>query len=455
MSIIEETLHRLGEQEASQVDAKVIAARAIPMGRRRPVRSLSRMLLIGGGVIVAISAVVWLLPGMIGASPSGAVNVAAGQPEKTATAPISGSAAVKPEAVPPAVPTPAVDEPVQKEQPAARPDPAPVSAPAAEVADSKLPQAASSPAKVAAADGGPWLAEGRAAMLKGDSERAMHVWDEGLNGLGTRQMVVAVAAYRELAPAVVAWRKLSNYPDAMIIPGVYRQQPAYRVVLLSSPVRNQREQDLVQARTAIGVSGGAITTLGRLGRVSPEVKVAPQPSFDPLGKGLLPEPKVAVPPSDFVFEGQAEPALQALNRGDYRAAITLLKPLAEQYPRRSEPMLWLAKAELALGKSGDAATHLAQVVDMAPGSGEAWLLRGIVAQEGGDHAQALKWFGEALRLQPNNPDVHFNIGYSQQALGRLGEAESAWRRFQDLARDLPRYAKQRAYVERHRAAPQP
>ncbi len=61
---------------------------------------------------------------------------------------------------------------------------------------------------------------------------------------------------------------------------------------------------------------------------------------------------------------------------------------------------------------------------------------GVAAEESQAPAQALRLYGLAARVHPENPDFPFNQGNALHALGRLGEAELAFRRA--LAVD-PRY----------------
>jgi tetratricopeptide (TPR) repeat protein len=52
---------------------------------------------------------------------------------------------------------------------------------------------------------------------------------------------------------------------------------------------------------------------------------------------------------------------------------------------------------------------------------------GVAAEEGGAPAEALALFTRARQLHPENPDFPFNQGNALHALGRLDQAEAAYR----------------------------
>jgi YaiO family outer membrane protein len=60
---------------------------------------------------------------------------------------------------------------------------------------------------------------------------------------------------------------------------------------------------------------------------------------------------------------------------------------------------------------------------------------GIAARRSGDPAEALRRLERALESEPDNSDIHLQIGLAQLALGRLDEAEAAFRRTLELAPD--------------------
>jgi YaiO family outer membrane protein len=60
---------------------------------------------------------------------------------------------------------------------------------------------------------------------------------------------------------------------------------------------------------------------------------------------------------------------------------------------------------------------------------------GVAARQAGDPETALKHFDRAAQAEPENADIHLQIGLSQLALGRLDAAEAAFRRTLDLAPD--------------------
>jgi Tfp pilus assembly protein PilF len=65
------------------------------------------------------------------------------------------------------------------------------------------------------------------------------------------------------------------------------------------------------------------------------------------------------------------------------------------------------------------------------GRDEAWL--GYQALEQHQYPQALRWCGEAIRIQPTLAGAWYNLGIAHQHLNHLKEAASAYRRAAQLA----------------------
>jgi YaiO family outer membrane protein len=60
---------------------------------------------------------------------------------------------------------------------------------------------------------------------------------------------------------------------------------------------------------------------------------------------------------------------------------------------------------------------------------------GVAARQAGDPETALKHLGRAAQAEPENADIHLQIGLAQLATGNLDGAEAAFRRTLDLAPD--------------------
>ena len=60
---------------------------------------------------------------------------------------------------------------------------------------------------------------------------------------------------------------------------------------------------------------------------------------------------------------------------------------------------------------------------------------GVAARRAGSPEEALKFLGRAVEAEPENADIHLQIGFAQLAMGRLEAAEAAFRRTLELAPD--------------------
>lgn len=351
-----------------------------------------------------------------------------------------------------------------------------------------------------------WISEGRRLMDAKDIAAAFKVWNQGFGALPTQQRIVAVAAFYDQSPALAALKTLDGFQNAMVVSGSYAGRSAWYLLLYSRP--EAQKDDLARAMVLTGIKGGAVTGVGRIsqvvpvldqvsragaGRSSPVVNpekstltksadkapvlsehdgesitakehvvpVTKNGSAPQIAKKGGKEPSAAVgeagvssgPVINVLYESQLEQIAKAFNSGRYKESEELARTTLDQNPSSPTAWLWVGKTVLARGQFDDAERHLAHATELSPNLAEAWTLRGISAQESGNHAQALKYFGESLRAQPNQAEAYFNMGYSNDALGNHSEAEGNWRRFLEIVKDKPRYARQRSFVEQHLGAP--
>lgn len=442
MSIIEETLNRLGQEQAGH--ARPAITGALPFDAPHKASPWPRLLKITLALSIALPLGTWAFLHWV--DPAASLKKPAPQPARPT---------LQAQATPPVQPMPA--PPAQASAPqATAPQTQPPQTAATPAAQPAAPQAPAPEAKPAAQPA--WLTEGHRLLAAGNTEGALRAWSAGFASLPPQQRVIAIAAYPEQGAALTALKKLGGMENAFIASSQYKGEKAWRLLALSSP--DKRQDDLNRAVTQTGVKGSSITTAGKVGGApaetatpreasvpaKPAVEARPAPA---ASRAAAPAPakKGASGQADYILDGRAERIAQALNSGNYRDAEEIARPLLTQYPANGEPWLWMGKAELGLGNAGEAERYLSRATELNPNAASAWTLRGIAAQERGNHAQALTFFAEAQRLSPNQADTYLNIGYSQDALGKRGEAEAAWRRFLELAGDKPRFAKQRAYIE--------
>jgi len=511
MSIIEETLNRLGKERSgragTQADAQALIGVGFASARATP-RSSSplRLMRLAGLAAIVLSVVGWFAfrwldtvaprataspqPDSIAspaapASREAAVAAVMPQPpEPVQPAPLAAADAAQSASVPAAAPV-SMSTPLSSPVPATLPMASPLEVPSAPVsvpmrdashAAHQLPEADMASSETLASSP-PWLSHGFRLLAGGNVEGALQVWNEGFASLGPRQRIGAIAAFPDQGAAMVALKRIGDVEGAFIAFGSYRGIKAWHLLVLSDPGR--RLGDLARAAELTGIKGGGVVQVSDVILSAPNSIPRSQKAADPVAsRSTLKVVHQSVPParetrnpvaspvpvtettaskkdraagsaaqSAFVFDRQSERVIHAMNNGNHAEAAEIARSLLSQYGSHAEPWFWVGKAELGLGNFDEAERHLTRATDIAPAFSEAWVLRGIAAQERGDHSLALKFLTEAQAISPNQADIYFNVGYSQDALGRREEADAAWRRFLDLARDKPRFAKQRAFVE--------
>lgn len=109
-------------------------------------------------------------------------------------------------------------------------------------------------------------------------------------------------------------------------------------------------------------------------------------------------------------------------------------------------------AAVARLESGDRAGAVAEVealVRRSPSFADGWKVAGTLRHEGGDRAGAVAAWQRAMALQPDDPDVLFNLAMTLRDLGRTDDARAIARRFIAVAgRSQPREAAALAPIAR-------
>ena len=157
-----------------------------------------------------------------------------------------------------------------------------------------------------------------------------------------------------------------------------------------------------------------------------------------------------------LFLGIAE---YRLNRFDL--AITSLKKESVLDPASANAWMWLGVVQLAAGRADEAAESLDRAAKLDPKNidilyhrGQAhllvsrdsysrmfkedpasWRVRQVLAQSAAaaeSHDEAIAEYSEAIKLVPNQPGLHEELGTQYRIVGRLDEAEAAFRRELEL-----------------------
>ena len=97
-----------------------------------------------------------------------------------------------------------------------------------------------------------------------------------------------------------------------------------------------------------------------------------------------------------------------------------------------QEVLERAAENLRLGNYHLAEENCVAVLSTVHAEPEAWHLRGVAAHLQGRDFDALAWLERAVRLKPDAPMYHYNLGVVQQALGEQSAAEATYRRVLEL-----------------------
>jgi Flp pilus assembly protein TadD len=103
-------------------------------------------------------------------------------------------------------------------------------------------------------------------------------------------------------------------------------------------------------------------------------------------------------------------------------------------------------AEMKLGRRGKAQDALTESIRLGPSRSEPHLKRAVILQDAGQHNDAMADLRAAEKISPSTPEIHLNIGYSTDALGRTAEAKAAYLRFLSMSQAKASYSSAREWV---------
>ena len=186
------------------------------------------------------------------------------------------------------------------------------------------------------------------------------------------------------------------------------------------------------------------------GQASP-ASAAPAPAA-PVLAPLASDPATAAPQAAQRlgrrdWENRANHARELLRQGAFAQVAQHAEAMTRDFPDRWEPWFWLGTAALSGGQLTQAEQALDRALELNQGVAQVWIQRGIVAQERGNHAAAVRFLNEAASLAPRVPEAHLNLGFSLDAQGRSSEAERSFRTFLQLTQGNANYDLQRQHIQ--------
>jgi tetratricopeptide (TPR) repeat protein len=140
--------------------------------------------------------------------------------------------------------------------------------------------------------------------------------------------------------------------------------------------------------------------------------------------------------SSLLKENQWEQGKRYLTEGKATEAKEIFEALTKKYPREPDLYLFLGIASLRLRDPQAAETQIKRVLSLDPDHTEARTLLGWVYLEvRRDFASAIDEYARVVRLRPNLPEAHNNLGVAFEKNGELGEAIESFSRALELRGD--------------------
>jgi tetratricopeptide (TPR) repeat protein len=98
-----------------------------------------------------------------------------------------------------------------------------------------------------------------------------------------------------------------------------------------------------------------------------------------------------------------------------------------------------------LGRASDAAAEFSQAIRLQPDNADAHYNLGIALEQADRVQEAVGEFKETIRLRPDDADAHFNLGI---ALATLGQIDKSVAEFSEALRIRPDFPEAREAMER-------
>jgi len=106
-----------------------------------------------------------------------------------------------------------------------------------------------------------------------------------------------------------------------------------------------------------------------------------------------------------------------------------------------------ARALVALERTAEAGTALADARRDAPQNSDAWLLSATLSRRNDDLATAQSQIQTAASLDPTNPDIGLEAGLIAALAGNEGAARKSWQSVLDMAPGTPEAETARSYLD--------
>ena len=115
------------------------------------------------------------------------------------------------------------------------------------------------------------------------------------------------------------------------------------------------------------------------------------------------------------------------SNGQADQAVAVLQATVARLPRDPEVAVEYAKALSAAGRFDQALTVIERAIDPTAPNWNALLVKGAILDQKGQNAEARKLYQTALKVAPDQPSIHANLGLSYAMTNDLTAAEKELR----------------------------
>jgi tetratricopeptide (TPR) repeat protein len=277
------------------------------------------------------------------------------------------------------------------------------------------------------------LARIERALEAGESQPEVHA-AAGYLRYENKQFEEAAAAYRklvEMAPEnATGWFNLAATLQAL---GKWDEAAAmFEKTLAADPNRFEAHLGLGLSRLHQGAARPALEAYERCLRLVPHLEPA---RLEPVlfGKAVALQLLRKVAEAAEVYhkileqsprceEALANSIAVHLELKDFQAAASYAEQLLKIRPDSRAAHEGLAAVAFAAEDYARAAAHCAALVKVVPDSFEGWFNLGVALEKAG-RPDAAKAYAEALRLRPNEAELHINLGVALSRERRQGKSQ--------------------------------
>src|SRR5258708_27260601 len=121
-----------------------------------------------------------------------------------------------------------------------------------------------------------------------------------------------------------------------------------------------------------------------------------------------------------------------LSQGDSTKALTEFASISKDHPEDLKIRKSYIQLLILTHHMNEAATLTGEILKSSPQDVEGLILNGQILLQNGKYQDALQTLQVAVKGDPANPTVHYQLGMAFLALGNANQAESQWREAVEL-----------------------